>query len=194
MAEFLNFEFVDGIAFVSQGEKMKLAYNRNLVFYDSKMKDVMSVEYSDITNAEILTETEEKDKSVIGRAIVGGLILGPVGAVVGGMSGTGKKEKKHYYLRLTISYGTEEKIVLLKSYDKSPKTCEKAKNLIVDMKNGKKEENSSFIINSNRSNENNYSVNRSTVSSKSEFKNDTPKPVKIGCGCLVAFFIFSAIV
>lgn len=40
-------------------------------------------------------ETIEKDKSVIGRAIVGGLLLGPVGAIVGGMSGIGtKKETK----------------------------------------------------------------------------------------------------
>lgn len=30
---------------------------------------------------------EQKEKSVVGRAIVGGLLLGPVGAIVGGMSG-----------------------------------------------------------------------------------------------------------
>ena len=34
----------------------------------------------------------EKDKSVIGRAVVGGLLLGPVGAIVGGMSGVGTKK------------------------------------------------------------------------------------------------------
>lgn len=38
-------------------------------------------------------ETIEKDKSVIGRAIVGGLLLGPVGAIVGGMSGIGTKQE-----------------------------------------------------------------------------------------------------
>jgi hypothetical protein len=36
---------------------------------------------------------EEKDKSVLGRALVGGLVLGPVGAIVGGMSGIGSKKK-----------------------------------------------------------------------------------------------------
>ena len=35
----------------------------------------------------------EKDKSVIGRAVVGGLLLGPVGAIVGGMSGIGTKKE-----------------------------------------------------------------------------------------------------
>lgn len=35
-----------------------------------------------------------QNKSVIGRAAVGGLILGPLGAVVGGMSGLGSKYKK----------------------------------------------------------------------------------------------------
>lgn len=30
---------------------------------------------------------ERKEKSVVGRAVVGGLLLGPVGALVGGMSG-----------------------------------------------------------------------------------------------------------
>lgn len=35
---------------------------------------------------------EEKEKSVLGRALVGGLILGPVGAIVGGMTGIGTKK------------------------------------------------------------------------------------------------------
>jgi len=36
---------------------------------------------------------ERKSKSVVGRALVGGLLLGPVGAIVGGLSGVGSKEK-----------------------------------------------------------------------------------------------------
>ena len=55
-------------------------------------------------------ETIEKDKSVIGRAIVGGLLLGPVGAIVGGMSGIGtkqetkiiKNEKEDIYLDIVV--------------------------------------------------------------------------------------------
>lgn len=193
MTEILDFEFVDGIAFVSNGEKMKLAYHRNLVFFDSKMKDVMSIEYSDITNAEVLTETEEENKSVIGRAIVGGLLLGPVGAVVGGISGTGKKEKNHYFLRIT--YGDENKSVILKSYDKTPKTCEKAKNLIVDMKNGKKEEKKSYVIKCRNCGEEFDCIENGSINCpKCGFKNDTPKSIKIGCGLLATIFILVVLI
>ncbi len=34
---------------------------------------------------------EQKEKSVVGRALIGGILLGPVGAIVGGMSGIGTK-------------------------------------------------------------------------------------------------------
>jgi hypothetical protein len=40
-------------------------------------------------------------KSVVGRAAIGGLILGPLGAIIGGMSGIGTKEQfvdKHYII------------------------------------------------------------------------------------------------
>lgn len=46
-------------------------------------------------------ELVKTDKSVIGRAVAGGLILGPLGAIVGGMSGIGSKEKfinKQYFI------------------------------------------------------------------------------------------------
>ena len=59
----------------------------------SKAKRVIIDLKREYTPAEY--ETIEKDKSVIGRAVVGGLLLGPVGAIVGGMSGIGaKKETK----------------------------------------------------------------------------------------------------
>jgi hypothetical protein len=39
-------------------------------------------------------ELAQSGKSVLGRATVGGLLLGPVGAVIGGMSGLGKTTKQ----------------------------------------------------------------------------------------------------
>jgi len=49
-------------------------------------------------------EIVEKSKSVLGRAFVGGILLGPVGAIVGGTSGVGKKEKAKYSILLVINY------------------------------------------------------------------------------------------
>lgn len=48
-------------------------------------------------------EIAKTSKKVIGRAVVGGLILGPIGAVVGGMSGMGHQKivNKHY---LVVNY------------------------------------------------------------------------------------------
>lgn len=40
-----------------------------------------------IKKLEIFAEEEKKEKSVIGRAIVGGILTGGIGAIVGGMSG-----------------------------------------------------------------------------------------------------------
>lgn len=54
----------------------------------------------------MITETEavEKSKSPISRAVAGGLLFGGVGAVVGAVSGTGKKEKKVSRFFFVISY------------------------------------------------------------------------------------------
>lgn len=65
--------------------------------------------YWSIENKEAIFET--KSKSVIGRAVIGGLILGPVGALVGGVSGIGDKKKKISDIDniLYISYEENEK-------------------------------------------------------------------------------------
>ncbi len=60
-------------------------------------------------------EVEEADKSVIGRAVVGGVLLGPLGAVIGSVSGVGKKQKTKYKNYFVINYtasGSDEPKVL----------------------------------------------------------------------------------
>ena len=71
-----------------------------------KKHEPITLQYSQITDVFYGQETEvvEKDRSVIGRAVAGGLLFGGVGAVVGGMSGVGKKEKKVTRLLFIISY------------------------------------------------------------------------------------------
>lgn len=62
--------------------------------------------YNQIISVGTASEKEiiEQDKSVIGRAAVGGLLLGPLGAVVGGLSGTGSKKKTSYRNFFIINY------------------------------------------------------------------------------------------
>ncbi|MCI7304073.1 MAG: zinc ribbon domain-containing protein [Clostridiales Family XIII bacterium] len=59
---------------------------------------VIPLHKSQIIVIEEYSEQELKDKSVIGRGIVGLALGGPLGAVLGGMSGVGKKTKNQYYL------------------------------------------------------------------------------------------------
>ena len=69
-------------------------------------KGVAQLSYSQVTAAAKVNEQEiaELDKSVIGRAVAGGVLLGPLGAVVGGMSGVGKKQKTVYKDYFVINY------------------------------------------------------------------------------------------
>lgn len=71
-----------------------------------KEKSILEVSLDDIEFVENLKAEEitKKDKSVVGRAAMGTLIAGPLGAMVGGLSGTGKKEKKRDHYVLTIGY------------------------------------------------------------------------------------------
>lgn len=49
--------------------------------------DIVSVHIED---KEVITQS--KEKSVLGRAVIGGLLLGPIGAIIGGMTGIGAKQ------------------------------------------------------------------------------------------------------
>lgn len=59
----------------------------------TKKEPEFVLDVDDIESIDILTEEQAKNKSVIGRAIVGGVLFGGVGAVVGGLSGVGQKKK-----------------------------------------------------------------------------------------------------
>ena len=69
-------------------------------------KEKTTLMYSQITDVEYGSRTDivEKSKSVIGRAVAGGILLGGLGAVIGAVSGTGKKEKKEIHFYFIISY------------------------------------------------------------------------------------------
>ncbi|SBV94863.1 conserved hypothetical protein [uncultured Dysgonomonas sp.] len=79
----------------------------NVVLHTHGIQVYKGLTFFPIHNSQIISiktaskgEIVSANKSVIGRAVAGGLILGPLGAIVGGMSGIGSKDKfvDRYYL------------------------------------------------------------------------------------------------
>ena len=109
-------EHIQGINFVDFGHSIILKITKqNISFIDSD-KEIFSLQNDKIENVSILEEIEQtqKNKSVITRAIVGGLLLGGVGAVVGGLSGVcpEMKQNRKYYLEIS---GDNNKVILTAS-------------------------------------------------------------------------------
>ncbi|MBY0244287.1 MAG: zinc ribbon domain-containing protein, partial [Sphingobacteriaceae bacterium] len=65
-----------------------------------------NINFNQIIDVNIYDDTDvtEKSKSPIARAVAGGLLLGPLGAVVGGISGIGNKEVKTKSILFEINY------------------------------------------------------------------------------------------
>ena len=81
-------------------------YEDHLTLKNFAIKQPITLNYSQITDVfyGYTTEIEEKNKSIIGRAMAGGLLFGGAGAIVGAMTASGKKEKKVTKLMFIISY------------------------------------------------------------------------------------------
>ena len=70
----------------------------------ARKQEIINVHYSQIAAVTFLeaTKQKEKKKSVLGRALIGGVLLGPLGAVVGGISGTGSDVQSFDGISITI--------------------------------------------------------------------------------------------
>lgn len=100
--------YIDGISAYGEGLKVVLSLLDDKMEIKPKKKEfpVANIQYTQIKKINIVKETEIKefDKSVTGRAVVGGLLLGGLGAVIGGMSGLGKKTFSVNRTFLVINY------------------------------------------------------------------------------------------
>lgn len=93
---------IEGISSLREEEKCELSVNDNELTVISNIGN-FNISLDRIVNAGILSkkEMESKNKSVLGRAIVGSLVgLGFIGA----LSGIGQKVKKKYNYFLVINY------------------------------------------------------------------------------------------
>ena len=95
------------IAAVSPGPKLVLFHRNGIQIkgtvgwastsYNIHYSQIIDAKYSDRTS---MVKWIEKEKTVIGRAIAGAIICGPIGAIIGGISGIGKKKigNPHYLI------------------------------------------------------------------------------------------------
>ena len=67
--------------------------NKRIIF-DAEKNGERFLPFEQVVDIRAYIPTKEVQKSVIGRAAVGAVVAGPVGAVVGGMSGQGTKTVK----------------------------------------------------------------------------------------------------
>lgn len=96
---------------IRAGDMTEIAlYDDHLALSNFTVKQPITLQYSQITDVfyGYWEEIVEKKKSVIGRAVAGGLLFGSLGAVVGAVSGTGTKEAKQIDRYLVISYTAKD--------------------------------------------------------------------------------------
>lgn len=106
-----NFKLVDGIPGWGQDVNVVTAelLEDRIVFSKAAMKNspTISLMLEQIIETDVYTEKDiiEKSKSVVGRAAVGAL-FGPVGAIIGAVSGTGSKKRVKTELYYTILFNS----------------------------------------------------------------------------------------
>lgn len=124
--EFNNMLETEFKCIVTYQNKKKLYVNeeKKQWYYNNNSKKVYS--FDDIMNCEIIEDEDtisetkgkgkDKKKVALGKAIVGGAVFGPAGAIIGGNAGKTKKNIK--YTTTTNNYCTKLSILLtLRSFD-----------------------------------------------------------------------------
>ncbi|UZW14349.1 zinc ribbon domain-containing protein [Clostridium pasteurianum] len=80
------------------GKIKVLLFKNGIRICGSFYRTLVEIHYSQIISVEEIRGNEIKDKSTIGRAVIGGVVFGYLGAIIGGMSGIGTKNVNVYYL------------------------------------------------------------------------------------------------
>ena len=104
-----GFDLVKEVSFDDEYLIIKQKFNNNAPVVKLKLDKITDV--LETTKTEIKT----KSKSVLGRAMMGGILLGPAGALVGGISGTKDKVEEEIEFLLIINYldlNSDKKVIV----------------------------------------------------------------------------------
>lgn len=107
-----------------------ITFKKRFFNKDNKVQDVVLL-FDKIRGAGYITKDELVDKSTIGRAVVGGVLFGGIGALVGSISGQGQKvkEKPYFAIAYVDSFGND-KTLLFNHIISQPKALPKRLNEI----------------------------------------------------------------
>lgn len=120
----VNLCYVDGVNSYIKGAAIELSIddeNKRITIIPRAYKNLPTVhiKLEQIIAANVVTEKEiiEKSKSTVGRAIAGGVVLGPLGAIIGGMSGIGNKVSSSDKYYMVINYKSLEDEIKVLSFE-----------------------------------------------------------------------------
>ena len=102
--------------------QLEIDNDNNYLVISSKMKSEypnIKISFKQIKGVKAFTKQEiiQESKSVVGRAAVGGVLLGPLGAIIGGMSGIGDKTSSQSNQYIVINYKTKEDELKILSFE-----------------------------------------------------------------------------
>ena len=126
----VNATHFDGLPNIEENTLMKIIVDENeqiVIFkkrlYQKKGEDHnILLSFDQILGAAFITRSKLVKESVIGRAFMGGILFGDTGAILGAMSGQGKKKKKEQCFAISYldSFGNN-KVLLFDDVISQPK-------------------------------------------------------------------------
>lgn len=115
----LRLMLLGGIPNITKWEYLDIRYDDNYLYLDrladvklfgkDPIKETYKIPHERILTIDVMTneEVKVKEKSVITRGLIGGLVFGPAGLILGGMSGIGTTTQVHNTPYLIIAYTGE---------------------------------------------------------------------------------------
>lgn len=107
-------KLIDGLPLKNPDADVELTFDENYLLiaetrsqgFKTITDNLFKIPHENVIDTLLATQREvmEKNKSVIGRGVVGGLLFGPAGLLLGGLSGIGKKSSTEHTKIYIVSY------------------------------------------------------------------------------------------